>query len=69
MIFGVILGGKIEQSLRQAMTLSSGDALVFLKSPLSETLLALAVSMIALSFWAKRKTAATLQQAHAQPAG
>jgi putative tricarboxylic transport membrane protein len=67
LIFGIILGGKIEQSLRQAMTISSGDATVFLKSPLSATLLALAVGMVALSFWAKRKSAATLQQAQAQP--
>jgi putative tricarboxylic transport membrane protein len=67
LIFGIILGGKIEQSLRQAMTISSGDAMVFLKSPLSASLLALAIAMVALSFWAKRKSAATLQQAHAQP--
>jgi putative tricarboxylic transport membrane protein len=67
LIFGIILGGKLEQSLRQAMTISSGDAMVFLRSPLSASLLALAVGMVALSFWAKRKSAATLQQAHAQP--
>ena len=67
LIFGIILGGKIEQSLRQAMTISGGDATVFLKSPLSATLLALAAGMVALSFWAKRKSAATLQQAQPQP--
>jgi putative tricarboxylic transport membrane protein len=67
LIFGIILGGKIEQSLRQAMTISSGDATVFLRSPLSTTLLALAAGMVALSFWAKRKSAATLRQAQAQP--
>jgi len=67
LIFGIILGGKIEQSLRQAMTISSGDATVFLRSPLSATLLALAAGMVALSFWAKRKSAATLRQAQAQP--
>src|ERR1700676_2612998 len=67
LIFGIILGGKIEQSLRQAMTISSGDATVFFKSPLSATLLALAVGTVALSFWAKRKSAATLRQAQAQP--
>jgi putative tricarboxylic transport membrane protein len=67
LIFGIILGGKIEQSLRQAMTISSGDALVFLKSPLSASLLALAVGMVALSFWAKRKSAATIREASAQP--
>jgi TctA family transporter len=49
------------------MTISSGDAMVFLKSPLSATLLACAVAMVALSLWAKRKSAATLQQAQAQP--
>ncbi len=67
LIFGVILGGKIEQSLRQAMTISSGDATVFLKSPLSASLLALAVGMVALSFWAKRKSAVTLHKAQANP--
>jgi putative tricarboxylic transport membrane protein len=66
LIFGIILGGKIEQSLRQAMTISSGDAMVFLESPLSATLLAFAVGMVALSFWAKRKSAATLQQVQEQ---
>jgi hypothetical protein len=40
---------------------------VFLRSPLSATLLALAAGMVALSFWAKRKSAATLRQARAQP--
>jgi putative tricarboxylic transport membrane protein len=67
LIFGTILGGKIEQSLRQSMTISGGDATVFLKSPLSACLLALALGVVALSFWAKRKSAATLQQARAQP--
>jgi putative tricarboxylic transport membrane protein len=67
LIFGIILGGKIEQSLRQAMTISSGDALVFLKSPLSATLLVAATAMVAFSFWAKRKSAATLREARTQP--
>ena len=67
LIFGVILGGKIEQSLRQAMTISSGDATVFLTSPLSAVLLVAAVAMVAFSFWAKRKSAATLQEARPQP--
>ncbi len=63
LIFGIILGGKLEQSLRQAMTISSGDAMVFLRSPLSAVLLALCIGMLAISTWAGRKTAATLQQA------
>jgi putative tricarboxylic transport membrane protein len=68
LIFGVILGAKIEQSLRQAMTISSGDVRVFVESPLAASLLALAAGMIALSYWAKKKSAATLQQARAQAA-
>jgi putative tricarboxylic transport membrane protein len=68
LIFGIILGGKIEQSLRQAMTISSGDPLVFLQSPLAASLLVLAAGMLALSYWAKRKSAATLQEAKMQAA-
>ena len=68
LIFGIILGAKIEQSLRQAMTISSGDVRVFIESPLAASLLALAAGMIALSYWAKKKSAATLQQARAQAA-
>src|SRR5579883_2966986 len=67
LIFGIILGGKIEQSLRQAMTISSGDATVFLKSPLSAALLLAAVAMVVFSYWAKRKSVTTMQEASAQP--
>jgi putative tricarboxylic transport membrane protein len=67
-LFGVILGSKIEQSFRQAMTLSSGDAMVFLQSPLAASLLALAVATLAFSFWSNRKSSAVLQRALAQQA-
>jgi putative tricarboxylic transport membrane protein len=60
LIFGVILGGRIEQSFRQAMTISGGDPRILVGSPLAAGLLALAAVMIGLSFWAKRKAAATL---------
>lgn len=63
LIFGIILGGKLEQSLRQAMTLSNGDAMVFLHSPLSAVLLTMCAAMLALSTWAGRKSAAAMQQA------
>jgi putative tricarboxylic transport membrane protein len=63
LIFGLILGDKIEQSFRQAMTISSGDPIVFLRSPLAVGLLALAAVTVLFSFWAKRKSAATLAQA------
>jgi putative tricarboxylic transport membrane protein len=60
LIFGVILGGRIEQSFRQALTISGGDPRILVGSPLAAGLLALAAVMIGLSFWAKRKAAATL---------
>jgi putative tricarboxylic transport membrane protein len=62
LIFGLILGEKLEQSFRQAMTISGGDPTVFLKSPLAVGLLALAATTVLFSFWAKRKSAATLAQ-------
>ena len=66
LIFGLILGEKVEQSFRQAMTISGGDPIVFLKSPLAVGLLALAAMTVLFSFWAKRKSAATLAQAAAR---
>jgi putative tricarboxylic transport membrane protein len=68
LIFGIILGGKVEQSLRQAMALSSGDPRVFIESPLAAVLLVLAAAMLVLSYWAKKKSAATMQEAKAQAA-
>jgi putative tricarboxylic transport membrane protein len=65
LIFGVILGGRIEQSFRQALTISGGDPRILVGSPLAAGLLALAALMIALSFWAKRKAAATLARGEA----
>jgi putative tricarboxylic transport membrane protein len=67
LIFGVILGGRIEQSFRQALTISGGDPRILVGSPLAAGLLALAALMIALSFWAKRKAAATLARGEASP--
>ena len=65
LIFGLILGEKIEQSFRQAMTISGGDPIVFLKSPLAVGLLVLAAMTVLFSYWAKQKSAATLAQAAA----
>jgi putative tricarboxylic transport membrane protein len=60
LIFGVILGGRVEQSFRQALTISGGDPVILVGSPIAAGLLALAALTVAFSFWAKRKTAATL---------
>lgn len=41
LILGVILGGMMEQSFRQAMAISRGDVTIFASSPISLTLIAL----------------------------
>ena len=69
LIFGIILGGRVEQSFRQAITISSGDPTVFFQSPLAAGLLLLAALTIAFSFWAKQKSAATIRAAAAAQAG
>jgi putative tricarboxylic transport membrane protein len=53
LIFGLILGVRLEQSFRQAMTISGGDPLVFLKGPISASILIIACGLVAVSLWAK----------------
>jgi len=53
LIFGLILGVKLEQSFRQAMTISGGDPLVFLKNPISASILTIALGMVTISLWIK----------------
>lgn len=43
MLLGLVLGPQVEENFRRAMLLSRGDATVFFTSPLSGTLLAIAV--------------------------
>jgi putative tricarboxylic transport membrane protein len=66
LIFGLILGSRLEQSFRQAMTISDGDPMVFLKSPISAGLLAFAALSIGLSLWVKRHASEKLAAAQAQ---
>jgi putative tricarboxylic transport membrane protein len=68
LIFGLILGEKVEQSFRQAMTISGGDPVIFVKSPLAVGLLLLAGVTVLFSYWAKQKSAATIAQAAASAA-
>ncbi|MCM2676933.1 tripartite tricarboxylate transporter permease [Alkalicoccobacillus plakortidis] len=42
-ILAFILGGMMEQSLRQSLTISNGDWMIFLQSPLTVSMLALAL--------------------------
>jgi putative tricarboxylic transport membrane protein len=63
LIFGLILGHTVEQSFRQAMTISSGSLMIFLQSPISVFLLLCAAGSVFMSIWAKRKPAAELHKA------
>ena len=57
LLLGFILGPMMEEYLRRAMLLSRGDFTVFVKRPISATLLALAlVAMALVIFPAFRKT-------------
>src|SRR5262249_31046391 len=60
LLFGLILGHTLEQSFRQAMTISSGDPTVFLRSPIAAGLLACAAVSLGMSAVAKRRRRATL---------
>jgi putative tricarboxylic transport membrane protein len=61
LIFGLILEGRIEQSFRQALTISGGDLRVFITSPISATLLSFAVLSVGFSVWAKRRAVDNLK--------
>jgi putative tricarboxylic transport membrane protein len=66
LLFGLILGHTLEQSFRQAMTISGGDPLVFLRSPIAAGLLACAAISIGMSAFAARRRQAVLGQAQAR---
>jgi TctA family transporter len=48
LVLGFILGPLMEENLRRSLVISRGDPLVFLERPISATLLALTVGVIAL---------------------
>jgi putative tricarboxylic transport membrane protein len=50
LVLSLVLGGIMEQSFRQAMTISGADPSIFVKSGISVTLIALSVISIALPF-------------------
>jgi len=60
LLFGLILGHTLEQSFRQAMTISNGDPTVFLRSPIAAGLLACAAVSLGMSAVTKRRRRATL---------
>lgn len=46
LVLGLVIAPTLELSLRQALTMSSGDYMIFLKRPISATLLAIAAAML-----------------------
>jgi putative tricarboxylic transport membrane protein len=63
LLFGLILGHTLEQSFRQALTISNGDPTVFFRSPIAAGLLFCAAVMVGASVWSKRRPVKELQQA------
>ncbi|HWK14804.1 MAG TPA: tripartite tricarboxylate transporter permease [Rhizobiaceae bacterium] len=51
LLMGFILGPMLEENLRRALVLSRGDATVFVTNPISATLLAVAVLIVAALAW------------------
>jgi putative tricarboxylic transport membrane protein len=68
LLFGLILGHTLEQSFRQAMTISSADPTVFFTHPISCGLIICAAISIGASVWAKRRPRALLHAAEKQVA-
>jgi putative tricarboxylic transport membrane protein len=66
LLFGLILGHMLEQSFRQAMTISGGDVTVFVTHPIACGLLICAAISIGASFWAKRRPRALLETARSR---
>jgi putative tricarboxylic transport membrane protein len=68
LLFGLILGHTLEQSFRQALTISNGDPSVFVRSPISAGLLVCACISIGASIWSRRQPPKVLQQLEEQVA-
>jgi len=69
MLLAFILGGMMERSLRQALTISDGSLLIFVQKPISATLLAIAfLSFIVplLKTWRKKKSSGDGEETNSQ---
>ncbi len=55
LVLALVLGGMMEQSFRQAMTISSANPAIFVQSGISITLLVAAVASIVLPIWLARR--------------
>ncbi|WP_442637423.1 tripartite tricarboxylate transporter permease [Rossellomorea marisflavi] len=69
MLLAFILGGMMERSLRQALTISDGSLLIFVQKPISATLLPIAfLSFIVplLKTWRKKKSSGDGEETNSQ---
>lgn len=66
LLFGLILGHTLEQSFRQALTISNGDPTVFVRSPISAGLLLCACISVGASIWSRRQPPKAFQQTQEQ---
>jgi len=64
MVLGFVLGTMLEENFRRAMLLSGGDPMVFVQRPISATLLAVAVILLAILIFPaiRRKRQEVLQE-------
>ena len=64
MVLGFVLGTMLEENFRRAMLLSGGDPMVFVQRPISATLLAVAVILLAILIFPaiRRKRREVLQE-------
>jgi putative tricarboxylic transport membrane protein len=66
LLFGLILGHTLEQSFRQALTISNGDPTVFVRSPISAGLLLCACISVGASIWSRRQPPKAFQETQEQ---
>lgn len=68
LLFGLILGHTLEQSFRQALTISGGDPSTFVRSPIAAGLLGCAAISVIASVWSRhnKRSAALLHEVEGQ---
>ena len=62
-LLGFVLGPRFEENFRRAMLISRGDALVFLKHPISAVFVFLCVLLIVMQIYVRLRPSKTLGDA------
>ena len=52
-LLGFVLGPRLEENFRRALTISRGDLMTFIERPISAFFLALCVALIAAQIWVR----------------